>query len=123
MKDLIYLSFCLLILSIAFLIPTNSDAVITSPDYRSCVKVFDAGRQMNDQRAIRLYNGCGERLFINVCVIDDQGNPKLYQSGRTVPANGNFNLYTFPGVIPQNLAYTASTSPGSIPGNCPPPKG
>lgn len=78
----------------------------SQPDFNSCVKVYDAGRQANDQKAIRFYNGCPVDLYFNACVVS-YGETKLYQSPRTVPSNGNWTILTFPNVDPRQVKWNA----------------
>ena len=86
--------------------------------FKSCIKVSDGGMLANGQHAIRFYNGCPSKAYINACVKDRQGNTKLYQSGRLVPTNGNFTIQTFPFVVPSSVDWTAGLFDPQIPGLC-----
>lgn len=95
-----------------------AETISFTPDYSGCLRSFDAGRQANGQRALRIYNGCPERLVINACVLDSDGKTTSYNSGRTVPANGSFNIFLFPGVSPQRVEFTAARTNPPIPALC-----
>lgn len=82
-----------LLLAILFYLPLQASFPSTTS---GCMRIFDGGSQGNGQQVIRIWNGCGEKVFVNACVLTDDGKTKLYQSGRTVPSNGNYTLYTFP---------------------------
>lgn len=119
-KTLLSALFFTLSLSIIILWMTPLQAVSFSvtPDYSSCVKVFDGGMQGNGQKLIRFYNGCPERLYINACVKSREGEIKLYQSGRSIMTNGNFTLYTFPFVTPSTIQWSAGRTSAAIPPIC-----
>lgn len=85
---------------------------------KACIKVFDGGMQANGQHAIRFYNGCPTKVYINACVKDNEGESKLYQSPRSIPKNGNYTIWTFPYVIPSNVEWIAALFNPPIPGLC-----
>ncbi len=82
-----------LLFALFFFLPLEASFPSTTS---GCMRIFDGGTQANGQQVIRIWNGCGEKMFVNACVLTDDGKTKLYQSGRSVPANGNYTLYTFP---------------------------
>lgn len=85
------------------------------PSQPSCVRVTQGGRSFN-QTSYSFFNGCGERLFINACVSDRFGDPKLYRSGRSIQVGGRFTINTLPGMSPDQLQWTAGPSdPGAPP--------
>jgi hypothetical protein len=86
-------------------------------DFTKCVQATDAGRQSNGQRALTFYNGCGQLLYINVCVLTSDGY-KLYTSGSGLKGNSSMTIYTFPYTDPRAVAWTADGAQPIIPGYC-----
>jgi len=106
------------VFSFLFISSLPSDPINRLPDYSTCIKSYNAGMQSNGQQSIRFYNGCYERLYMNVCVQDSSGETKLYRSGRTVPINGNYTISTFPFVTPKIVAWNAAPYVPTVPDLC-----
>lgn len=85
--------------------------------YQSCVKVSQGGRSFN-QTSYSFFNGCGERLYINACVTDRFGDPKLYRSGRSIQVGGRFTINTLPGMSPDQLLWVAGPMDPGVPPLC-----
>ncbi|CCB86989.1 MULTISPECIES: hypothetical protein [Parachlamydia] len=100
--------------------PLDSDSKSYLPDYSTCIRSYDAGQQLNSQQSIRFFNGCGEDLYINVCILDESGETKLYSSGRTVPSYGNYTISTFPFSSPKKVVLSAAPFSPAVPSLCQP---
>lgn len=87
------------------------------PSQPSCVKVSQGGRSFN-QTSFSFFNGCGARLYINACISDRFGDPKLYRSGRSIQIGGRYTINTLPGMSPDNMQWVAGISDPGAPSLC-----
>lgn len=111
--------FWILIISALFIsVPESSNSLIYIPDYSSCIKTSNAGISGSAQQSIRFFNGCVERLYINVCVQDSSGLRKLYRSPRTVPVGGNYTVSAPPFVTFRKVTWNAAPFPPPVPDMC-----
>lgn len=106
------------IAAISWFIPLQANQTNFEPDWSQCVRVFDGGRTGNGQNQIRFYNGCPERLYLNVCVLSTDGEKKLYKSGNRIMTNGNYTISTFPFVTPSKVQWTAGSFQAPVPDIC-----
>lgn len=110
----------LLLTIIAFTTPGFTAAPKSPPPapspYKSCITTSSGGTRLGNQSSYSFYNGCGERLYINACVTDYWGDPKIYRSGRTIQIGGRYTIYTLPGMSPDKIQWVAGPSdPGAPP--------
>jgi hypothetical protein len=116
----IFQSACILAIVIfnsttGFAAPPKTPPPQPSP-YQSCIITSYGGTSPSTQSSYSFYNGCGERLYINACVTDYWGEPKLYRSGRTIQIGGRYTIYTLPGISPDKIQWVAGPSdPGAPP--------
>jgi hypothetical protein len=110
--------FMAIVLGVVYVHHVEAVNFTVQPGPVGCVKVFNAGQQLNGQTNIRFYNACPERLYINACVLDTNGKVKLYQSGSRVLTNGNFTIMTFPDQIPALVSWTADPYSPIMPDLC-----
>jgi hypothetical protein len=100
-----------------FAAPPETAPPSPSTSYQSCVTT-SAGSRSSSQTSYSFYNGCGERLYINACVTDSWGKPKLYKSGQSIQAGGRYTIYTLPGMNPGQIQWVAGPSDPGAPGLC-----
>lgn len=83
-----------------------------------CVYLKGTIRDVSGQYALSFFNGCNERVWVNVCFKDNWGEYTLKKSFQRVPVGGTLNIYAFPGTHAESVQWTADPVNPPIPPAC-----
>jgi hypothetical protein len=82
-----------------------------------CV-VFQGYTIDHGQFALRFFNNCENRVYVQVCMRDSWGNYEMKKSFQRIPVNGTFNLYSFPGEYPESFVFSSDADDPEFPPQC-----